>query len=140
MPSTSLQDVEKSLRDKYLALRTEYQDQNPARTLVVTCTKRSREEQFEAYKLGRGLEDGKWRIQDASKVVTYLSGRPGDESLHNLDLARALDVAVCIGGKVTWDVREYLPLGALAAKHGLEWGGNWQHLKDYPHLQLSKEG
>ncbi len=137
MPSTSLQDVVKELRDAYLALRAEYQEQNPGRSLAVTCTYRSPEEQMEAFRQGRGQDaDGVWRVQDMSKVVTQLSGEPGHESLHNLKPCRAIDVAVCIGGKITWDIREYAPLGALAAKHGIEWGGNWTHLKDYPHLQL----
>lgn len=137
MPSTSLQDVEKELRDKYLALRAEFQEQREGRTLVVTCTKRSPEEQMAAYKQGRALRDGKWVVEDPSKVVTQLSGEPGRQSLHNLTPARALDMAVCVGGKVTWDDREYLPIGPLAEKHGLEWGGNWHTMKDYPHLQLT---
>jgi peptidoglycan L-alanyl-D-glutamate endopeptidase CwlK len=140
MPSTSLQDADKELRDAYLALRTEYQAANPARSLVVTCSYRSPEEQMAAYQQGRGLEDGKWRVQDISKVVTQLSGKPGSESNHNLKPCRAIDVAVCIGGKATWDIKEYAPLGPLAAKHGLVWGGNWTTLKDFPHLELPKEG
>lgn len=139
MPSTSLQDADKKLRDTYLALRAEYQEQNPGRSLVVTCSYRSPEEQMEAYKQGRGLEDGAWRVQDPARVVTQLSGLPGHESNHNLKPSRAVDVAVCIGGKVTWEPRDYAALGPLAAKHGLVWGGNWIHLKDYPHLELPKE-
>lgn len=138
MPSTSLNDADKPLRDAYVALRAEFQEQHPGYTLVITCTHRSPEEQFQAFKLGRAERDGKWVVEDASKVVTQLSGQPGHESLHNVKPARALDVAVCVGGKTTWDERAYLPLGALAAKHGLEWGGNWHTLKDYPHLQLPK--
>ncbi len=140
MPSTSLQDVDKNLRDKYLALRAEFQESSEGRSLVVTCTKRSPEEQMAAYKQGRAFRDGTWIIEDASRIVTQLSGKPGSQSNHNLTPARALDVAVCIGGKVTWDHREYLPIGPLATKHGLVWGGNWTTLKDYPHLELPKEG
>lgn len=139
MPSTSLQDVDKALRDAYLALRAEFQAQHDGRTLVVTCARRTPEEQMAAYRQGRALRDGRWVVEDASRVVTQLSGEPGQQSFHNLTPSRAIDVVVCIGGKPTWDYREYLPLGALAAKHGLEWGGNWTHLKDYPHLQLPKE-
>jgi len=139
MPSTSLQDAAKELRDAFIALRAEYQEQNPGHTLVVTCTHRSPEEQMIAFQKGRAERDGKWVVEDATKVVTQLSGLPGHESLHNVKPARALDVAVCIGGKTTWDDRHYAALGPLATKHGLEWGGNWHTLKDYPHLQLPKE-
>jgi peptidoglycan L-alanyl-D-glutamate endopeptidase CwlK len=135
MPSTSLQDVTKELREAYIALSADFKSQNPGRSLVVTCTARSAEEQLEAYKQGRALRDGVWVVEDISKVVTQLSGQPGHASLHNLKPAQAIDVAVCIGGKVSWDSRDYLPLGSLATTYGLEWGGNWPHLKDYPHLQ-----
>jgi len=139
MPSTSLQDADKGLREKYITLRDEYQRLHPGHTLVITCTHRSPEEQLAAYAKGRSLRDGKWVVEDGSKIVTQLSGQPGQESRHNMKPARALDVAVAIGGKVTWDYREYLPIGPLAVKHGLEWGGHWQSFKDYPHLQLPKE-
>ena len=75
-------------------------------------------------------------IEDPSKIVTQLSGEPGHRSYHNYEPAQALDVAVTIGGKGTWNDKEYLALGPLAQKHGLEWGGSWPHFKDYPHLQL----
>lgn len=139
MPSTSLQDADKQLRDAFIALRTEYQEQNPARTLVVTCTYRSPEEQLAAYSQGRALRDGVWVVEDITKVVTQLSGLPGHASNHNVKPSRAIDVAVCIGGKTTWDDREYFPLGPLAVKHGLVWGGSWPHFKDNPHLELPKE-
>ncbi len=136
MPSRSLQDADPKLRNAFITLSKEFEVVAPGRSLVITCTHRSPEEQWALFREGRNA-DG--RVEDTTKVVTQLSGKPGHESLHNLKPARALDVAVCIGGKTTWDFREYLPLGALATKHGLEWGGNWHTLKDYPHLQLPQE-
>ncbi len=136
MPSRSLQDADKQLREAVIPLLKEFEQVAPGRSLVITCTYRSPEEQWQLYLEGRNA-DG--QIEDSTKVVTQLSGKPGHESLHNLKPCRAVDVAVVVGGKTTWDYREYLPLGDLAAKHGLEWGGNWPHLKDYPHLQLAKE-
>ncbi len=133
MPSRSLQDADPKLRTAFLALNAEFNQAAPGRSLVITCTYRSPEEQWALYREGRSA-DG--HVEDITRVVTQLSGKPGHESLHNVKPARALDVAVVVGGKTTWDYREYLPLGALAAKHGLEWGGNWHTLKDYPHLQL----
>jgi len=32
----------------------------------------------------------------------------------------------------------YRPMGLLAERHGLEWGGRWRHLGDGPHVQLPK--
>lgn len=140
MPSTSLQDADKKLRDAYLALSQEFRAAAPGRSLVITCTYRSPDEQWKLFTEGRGQDgDGNWVVQDSSKVVTQLSGRNGHVSNHNCQPARAVDVAVVIGGKVTWDPREYQPLGGLAAKHGLVWGGDWHTLKDYPHLELPKE-
>lgn len=133
MSSRSLQDADKQLREAVIPLMKEFEVVAPGRSLVITCTYRSPEEQWALYREGRN-ESG--QIEDNSRVVTQLSGKPGHQSLHNLKPCRAVDVAVVIGGKVTWNPREYLPLSDLAVKHGLEWGGNWPHLKDYPHLQL----
>lgn len=139
MPSTSLQDVTKDLRDRYLALSQDYKVQNPGKSLVVTCTARTPAEQLAAYQQGRSFRDGKWVVEDPSKIITQLSGEPGHQSYHNYTPAQAIDVCVCIGGKVTWNDKEYLALGPLAQKHGLEWGGSWPHFKDYPHLQLPQK-
>lgn len=140
MPSTSLQDADKKLRDAYLALAQEFKAQNPGRNLVVTCTYRDPIEQLALFHEGRGQDEhGKWVVQDPAKIVTQLSGEPGQRSRHNAKPAEALDVCVCIGGKVTWDPTAYLPIGPLALKHGLVWGGSWPHFKDYPHLELPKD-
>jgi len=120
MPSLSLQDVTKELRDAYLALSADFKAQNPGKQLVITCTARSAEEQLACYAQGRALRDGHWVVEDASKIVTQLSGLPGSQSLHNKKPAEALDVVVTVGGKWTWDYRAFLPLGPLAAKHGLK--------------------
>jgi hypothetical protein len=139
MPSTSLTDADKKLVNRYLDLAAQFKKLYAPKHLLVTCTHRSPEEQMEAFKQGRGFHDDKWVVEDYTKTITDLSGEPGHESLHNLTPCRALDVAVCVAGKVTWDYREYLPIGPLAEKSGLEWGGNWVHRKDFPHLQLPQE-
>ena len=58
-------------------------------------------------------------------------------SKHNRDPAEALDFAVLICGKVSWDSREYEPVGALAEARGLVWGGRWEHFRDCPHLETA---
>lgn len=135
MPSTSLNDLHPQLRAKYLELVPLFKAAAPGRTLVVTCTYRSVAEQLALYREGRTERNGVWVVEDGSKVVTYCDGSLA-KSEHNYQPARALDVAVTVGGKITWDYREYLPIGLVADKVGLVWGGNWSHLKDYPHLQL----
>ncbi len=139
MPSRSLQDADKRLREAVVAVINDFPQAAPGRSLVITCTYRSPEEQLELYREGRALVDGRWEVQDGTRIVTQLSGAPGHQSNHNLKPARAVDVAVTVGGKITWDFREYLPLGPLAVKHGLVWGGDWPHLKDFPHLELPQE-
>lgn len=40
---------------------------------------------------------------------------------------------------VSWSDVQYVPLGGLAKRFGLVWGGWWQQA-DRPHLELPKEG
>ena len=54
----------------------------------------------------------------------------------------AIDVAAYVDGKVTWDWQPYLQI-SQAMKHAAEdlgvniqWGGDWQSLKDGPHFEL----
>ena len=54
----------------------------------------------------------------------------------------AIDLAVMIGGELTWEWKYYARLGDImkqAAKEvgvKIEWGGDWRSLKDGPHFQL----
>ena len=95
-------------------------------SLLVTCGHRSVAEQARLYAQGRTTP---------GPIVTQLDGVT-QKSRHNLDPAEAVDVAVLVGGKVSWDVSRYLPIGMLARRYALEWGGDWPRFKDYPHLQL----
>jgi peptidoglycan LD-endopeptidase CwlK len=94
--------------------------------LLLTCTYRSVEEQAALYAQGRTKPGPR---------VTNLDGVT-HKSNHNYTPARALDVCVLVQGKVSWDPAQYAPLGELAKRYGLVWGGAWQTLKDYPHLEL----
>ena len=123
------------LRSRFLTLQAEFCAQNPGKTLLVTCTYRSPEEQNRLYRLGRKGSD----IIDHAKVVTNCDGII-TTSDHNKNPARAIDIAIVNGGKVTWDGTEYYPLGGLAKRHALEWGGFWTRGKpDYPHLYLPRD-
>ena len=138
MPSRHLVDCDvrlaESWRDLLLACERDY----PGRAYLVTCTYRSPAEQFELYKVGRRLrDDGSWVEDDdaTTKVVTGFDGTRRT-SKHNVRPSRALDFAVLIGGKVTWQWAEYHAVGRMATSRGLVWGGDWPRLKDGPHLEL----
>lgn len=53
----------------------------------------------------------------------------------------AVDCAfVAANGRPTWDIRlPWARYGELAKAVGLIWGGDWQTLRDMPHIELPKE-
>jgi len=126
MPSIYLKDCEPALATKWVVVLLAYQAQYPGKDLIITCTWRSEEEQAELYSHGR---------TKPGQIVTQIDGVT-KKSNHNHKPARALDFAVLIGGKISWDPVEYKPVGELAVAEGLIWGGNWKTFKDYPHLEL----
>ena len=125
MPSTRLSDCDPSLQLAYACLLAEFREQT-GHDLLLTCTYRSPEEQAELYTHGRSAP---------GPIVTQLDGTT-HKSKHNSKLSRAVDVAVVIAGKVSWDSSQYTPLVELAQKYGLVSGGSWPHFKDWPHLEL----
>lgn len=137
MPSTKLADCKIKLAERFFALRDEYHRDHAPNLLIVTCTHRSAEEQQKLFQVGRVFRGGQWVIDadPTTQIVTQIDGVT-KKSRHNAVPAEALDVAVVVGGKVSWDPAQYAPLGPLAAKHGLVWGGDWPHFKDRPHLEL----
>ena len=69
----------------------------------------------------------------------------GGESYHNYGLA--IDFALRLeNGEVVWDIerdgnrngkRDWFEVAAIGKELGFIWGGDWQHFKDYPHLQMT---
>jgi peptidoglycan L-alanyl-D-glutamate endopeptidase CwlK len=57
---------------------------------------------------------------------------------------KAVDIAVLVDGKVTWDfkyyqtVAEHIKKIAKDMKIDIVWGGDWQSFKDGPHFELNK--
>ena|SRR5690349_6082683 len=125
MPSTLLSVCHPDLQERYTLLLHDFREQT-GHDLLVTCTLRSTDEQAKLYAQGRTAP---------GQIVTQIDGT-SKKSNHNLVPARAIDVAVVVLGKVSWDAGQYAPLGPLSERHGLVWGGNWKTLKDYPHLEL----
>ena len=60
----------------------------------------------------------------------------GGQSNHNYGLAA--DLCPFAGDKPDWDapMPVWAAIGAAAAAHGLEWGGQWKKFLDKPHVQL----
>lgn len=78
----------------------------------------------------------------AGSIVTQARG---GESYHNYGLA--IDFALRLeNGEVVWDIerdgnrngkRDWFEVAAIGKELGFIWGGDWQHFKDYPHLQMT---
>lgn len=125
--SRDLAHLHPELRKRYELLKADFQVQTGCR-LKETCTWRSKERQQELYQVGRRGRPGEKPVTNADGVTK--------KSRHNVYPAEALDVAVVLKtGQITWESAGYKPLGPLAAKHGLTWGGNWT-FKDEPHIEL----
>lgn len=138
MASRLLTDCVTRLADAWLDIREEFSREHPDRELLITATYRDPEEQFRLFQIGRRrLPDGSWVVDEDPKtaVVTQLDGSL-KRSKHNRRPAAALDFAVVVGGKISWDRREYEPVGALARARGLVWGGDWRTIPDCPHLEV----
>ena len=99
--------------------------------LHISCTYRSPRAQQDLYAIGRQKSPiGKGYIVTNCDGVKNLSN-------HNLWPSRALDCYITYAGKAVWDKDAFKPLGELAPKYGLVWGGSWERWKDLPHLELA---
>lgn len=117
------------LAKRFLDVQTAYEADYPGRKLFISCSFRAPEEQRRLYAQGRTAP---------GQIVTNCDGFQ-KKSNHNHFPARALDLAVSIGGKVSWDEAHFYPLHEYCARYGLVWGGDWEKFKDYPHIELPKE-
>ena len=98
--------------------------------VVIICTWRSPAEQMECFKEGKSK-----RIHGPHNYVDA-NGNPA---------SRAFDFVLLINGKLTWSTTvdndqnghpDYIDLGTIGESLGLEYGGFWENLKDFDHLQL----
>jgi peptidoglycan LD-endopeptidase CwlK len=77
----------------------------------------------------RLFAQGRWTPGD---IVT--NARGGD-SYHNWGLA--FDAAPYENGKISTDNNKFIKMGHLGQQVGLEWGGTFKSLVDYPHFQYT---
>ena len=137
------------LRERYLRLKDEFQ-RATGHCLFETQVYRSPEAQFELYKKGREFRGPEaqrtdpllWVIVDDRSKVTNCDGFKR-KSRHNRFPSEAIDTCVDRdpgpGKVVDWKPELYKPLGELALKFGLVWGGTFRGFGphgDYPHLEV----
>lgn len=60
----------------------------------------------------------------------------GGQSFHNYGLAIDLCEMSADDKEVLWNF-DMATLDTIAKKYGIEWGGDWQSIKDRPHFQIS---
>lgn len=78
--------------------------------------------------------------QGRTKPGARVTNARGGQSNHNFGLA--FDIGIfkrrgILPAKYLGDSAMYIMLGRFAAECGLEWGGDWHSIKDYPHYELA---
>ena len=138
MSTTDINDACKLIQDNWESIKNEFFKRQPGKYLVLTTVYRSSETQFELYQKGREkLPTGEWVVKDKSQVVTNVDGYK-NIGAHNYSPSRAIDVGVVDNqtGKIIWEESYYHCLVEIAQSVGLESGGSWNSLKDWPHIQV----
>lgn len=99
--------------------------------LLVTCTFRSEVEQNDLYNQGRTTPGHIVTNAKAgqSKHNFMIEGRPA---------SKAIDVVPMLNGKCIWDNSDprWKKAGAIGKSLGLDWAGDWESFKEYPHFQI----
>lgn len=128
LPPTSrnISDAALELRGKWALIQKRFHDLT-GNDLILTCTHRTVAEQQRLYAQGRTTK---------GQIVTWVDGVT-KKSNHNYYPSKAIDVAVVIGGKVSWDPKDYQSLGIICKDLNLKWGGSFKPPKiDLPHIEL----
>ncbi len=80
-------------------------------------------------------EQDKLYAQGRTTPGEIITNARGGESYHNWGLA--FDAAPFVNGVVSDDISLYKKMGKLGEQVGLEWGGSFKDLVDYPHFQYT---
>jgi len=124
--------------------------------LLIYCTYRSPHEQARLFRQSRRLRDIAKKASDLteagfpnlSEILLAVGPQPGLLDYHVTNAApgeswhqyrNAFDAVPLLAGKPHWEISSplWLQYGKILLFHGLNWGGSWHSLKDYPHAQLS---
>ena len=112
-------------------LTADFEEAVPGATLKPYMGYRTHSEQADLYAQGRTRP---------GPILT--KAKPG-QSQHNT--GRAVDIVIVCKGRDQWSVKadcdgdgvsDYLEMGKLAERLGLEWGGRWQGMPDAVHLEM----
>lgn len=97
-----------------------------AKSIEIRITSTYRDFEYQNFLYAQG------RIRPGKKVTNA----PAGASFHNF--RRAFDIVVIKNGIADWnDLELYKKVGEIGKAIGLEWGGDFKTIKDYPHFQLS---
>lgn len=143
MASRDIADCTVPLHAAWMKVSAEFRRRFPGWDIIVTCTHRSVQEQFDLFKKGRRLSGKNWVVSDAKLVVTNVDGWT-KKSNHNYYPARAFDVALKQpDGKLNWPEKnkkippQWAALPDIATFCGLVNGGPWKSITDYPHFEMA---
>ena len=134
--SRKIEDLTLETQSKYYLFSNRMHDAGI--DFIVTCTKRTAEEQLELYKQGREFQNGVWVVIDKKKLVTWTLNS-------NHIKGTAFDIAIMLNGKILWSptldadgdgIAEYTEAGRIGESVGLTWGGSWATKPDAPHFEL----
>ena len=144
MASRNITDCIQELQNAWPKLKAEFEHMFPGWKMILTATYRTPEEQFKIFQDGRTFNHdlGQWIVHDQAQVKTMRDGIKR-LSLHNDFPAKAFDVALINpAGAAVWTSpvkpfpEQWAALPGLAPLFGLENGGSWSRLHDWPHFQL----
>lgn len=80
-------------------------------------------------------ESDRLYAQGRTTPGSIVSNAQGGDSFHNWGLA--FDAAPFENGVISNDTSKYKLMGSLGKQVGLEWGGDFKSIVDYPHFQYS---
>jgi len=129
--SRDINDLDQEMRDKVSAW--EVNMRLSGIDYLITCTKRTQEEQLALWKLGRAFKDGKWVTTNREAQRTWTL-----DSNHKY--GKAFDFVILVNGKPDWRM-DYKDMWNTAVEFGKALGlsqviGRNGKVKEYAHLQL----
>jgi peptidoglycan L-alanyl-D-glutamate endopeptidase CwlK len=99
---------------------------------ILICGARTFAESDALYAIGRTIKGD--NVSEAHPMGDVVTNAPAGSSFHNYMLA--IDFAMITNGKDDFVVGpHWMEIVAIMKKYGMEWGGDWKSIKDYPHFE-----